>query len=208
MFSLAYDFDDSIEFGEFKADIDMSFDTILRFFDLLADEKLNDTTKVDIALEMLLSKKFEGNYEDKILIFQTILNEMILNDKPQQKTATDSEEQKEYYSFSEDADYIFASFMQDYRMNLKHEKGKLHWFEFKALLTGLRTDTIFKKVVEIRQWKPTKDTDAETKKDMQELQRIYALGVSQDLVEFEAMDLEEKEAYARKILNERRKEVG
>ena len=207
MFSLAYEFDDTIEIDGFKGSVDMSFDNILRLFDLLADKELDNVAKLDIALEMLLSASFVCDYQLRSDIFQEILQEFILKEKPVLKSGS-SKEDKQYYSLVEDADFIFASFMQDYGIDLFDYQGKMHWQKFKALLAGLREDTKFKKVIEIRMWEPTKDTGAEEKKAMQEMQRIYALGVSQELVEFEAMDLEQKEAYARMKYEEKLREEG
>lgn len=207
MFSLAYEFDDTIEIDGFKGSVDMSFDNILRLFDLLADTSINNVAKLDTALEMLLSASFLCDYQLRSDIFQEILKEYILKEKPT-LGSNGTSENKQYYSLIEDADFIFASFMQDYGIDLFDYQGKMHWHKFKALLAGLREDTKFKKVIDIRMWEPTKDTGEEEKRNMQELQRTYALGVTQEMIEFESLSEEEKEAFARKKYEEEMRKEG
>lgn len=207
MFSLAYEFDDSIEIDGFKGSVDMSFDNILRLFDLLADTSINNVSKLDTALEMLLSASFLCDYQLRSDIFQGILQEFVLKEKPTLGSGSEKES-KQYYSLIEDADFIFASFMQDYGIDLFDYQGKMHWHKFKALLAGLREDTKFKKVIDIRMWEPTKDTGAEEKRNMEELQRTYALGVTQEMIEFESLSEEEKEAFARKKYEEEMRKEG
>src|SRR5699024_9851159 len=55
------------------------------------------------------------------------------------------------YSLKEDAEYIYASFMSDYGIDLIEQQGKLHWYKFKALLGGLTDGSKFVKVLEIRE---------------------------------------------------------
>ncbi|MFE3747190.1 Gp15 family bacteriophage protein, partial [Bacillus subtilis] len=71
------------------------------------------------------------------------------------------------------AEYIYASFLFDYNLDLFEQQGKLHWRKFQALLKGLSEDAKFSKVIEIRTMKLPKE--GEERKRIQELKRIYAL---------------------------------
>ena len=51
-----------------------------------------------------------------------------------------------------DGAYIFASFMQAYRIDLIEEIGKLHWKKFNALIVGLPEGTKFVEVIKIRSY--------------------------------------------------------
>lgn len=55
------------------------------------------------------------------------------------------------YDFDVDADYIFAAFVQQYRVDLT--KIRMHWFKFLALFKGLK-DTTFNRLQEIRTQDP------------------------------------------------------
>lgn len=207
MFNLAYPIDDEINIDGFIGHVDMSYDNILRLFDLIEDEDIPELMRLDLALEMLLSASFICSYERRLEIYKEIVSGFIVDDKPTVATKSDDDD-KEYFSLKEDAEYIYPSFMQDYRIDLFEQQGKLHWRKFKALLGGLREDTKFKKVVEIRQWKPSKDSSADEIKAMKELQRIYALNKTQEELEFEAMDLVQKREYAMRKLAEEGDEIN
>src|SRR5690606_36784562 len=58
--------------------------------------------------------------------------------------------EKPPYDLEKDAEYIYASFMYDYGIDLFEQQAKLHWRKFKALLVGLSDDSMFKRVVAIR----------------------------------------------------------
>ena len=75
----------------------------------------------------------------------------------------------------QDAEYLFASFMQAYKINLYEAQGELHWLEFKALLNGLPEDTIIKQIIHIRTWEPGKDEPQEYKEKMKKLQSYYRI---------------------------------
>ncbi|WP_381151628.1 Gp15 family bacteriophage protein, partial [Streptomyces cyaneofuscatus] len=79
----------------------------------------------------------------------------------------------EVFDFEQDAEYIYASFLFDYNLDLFEQQGKLHWRKFQALLKGLSEDAKFSKVIEIRTMKLPKE--GEERKRIQELKRIYAL---------------------------------
>lgn len=196
MFSLAYPIDDSLNIDGFIAKVDMSFDNILRLLDMLSDENLNEFNKPDIALEMLLSACFFCDYETKVNIYIQVFKEFVLIEEPITESSGKEEKTKQFYSITEDSEYIYASFMQDYGIDLFEQQGALHWRKFMSLLSGLKEDTKFKEVIKIRQWTPSEDTSKEESKNMRELQRIYALKATQEQIEFDSMDLTQKREYA------------
>lgn len=64
------------------------------------------------------------------------------------------------YDFDLDADYIFAAFYQQYRIDLCDEKLRLHWYKFTALFNGLK-DTKFDDIISWRFFVPGEKYDAE-----------------------------------------------
>ncbi|MDD5789210.1 MAG: Gp15 family bacteriophage protein [Spirochaetia bacterium] len=67
------------------------------------------------------------------------------------------------YDFDLDADYIFAAFYQQYRIDLCDDKLRLHWYKFMALFNGLK-DTKFDDIVGWRFFVPGEKHDAEKEK--------------------------------------------
>ncbi|WP_342512251.1 Gp15 family bacteriophage protein [Sporosarcina sp. FSL K6-1522] len=166
-------------FDEEMHNIDLSFDNVLDVFDVFGDPDLRGYEKAEIALVLLLGKEYKGdtnqlwNYvyvkfihvEDK----RPIEYDRKGNPMPVQK------ESKKSIDFEKDAEYIFASFQQAYGMNLFEQQGKLQWSEFRALLSGLPSDTIMQRIIQIRLWEPSKGESSEYKQAMREMQKIYAL---------------------------------
>lgn len=156
--NLAYPLDDTVEIDGNKYVLNMAFDNILRLFDLLKDKEIDDVTKIETGLLMLIDDKLEGySIEEKAEIFSQLFVHAV--GKPKKKQLVDldgnpmpqiSEEDEKVFDFMQDAEYIYASFMHTYGIDLFEQQGKLHWKKFKALLNGLSEDSIFSRVVGIR----------------------------------------------------------
>lgn len=68
------------------------------------------------------------------------------------------------YDFDEDGEYIYAAFMQQYRIDLQ-ATPYLHWWQFRSLLNSLNEDT---RIVKIMQYRT-----ADTSKMQGEERRFY-----------------------------------
>lgn len=180
MFSIAFDWDNTIYVEEEKYTIDLSFDNIIRFLEMLDDNSLTEIEKVLLGINMLLkvSFLFNMNYTTEILLYiidKYIRQESKEAEKDLQGNAIPFKNEEEVYSLIYDAEYIYASFYQAYGIDLIAEKGKLHWLNFRALLNGLPDNTIFKQIVDIRTRKLPKTATSDEKRDIGRLKRKYAL---------------------------------
>jgi len=184
MFLLAYPLTESIEIDRETYPLNLAFDNVLRLFDLLGDDELDDVTQVDTALVMLLGVELDMNIEKKSRVLNEVFKQAIglgehveenldIAGNPMPKESINEER---YYCLKQDAEYIYASFMADYRMDLKDQMGKLHWKKFQALLSGLNSNTIFQRIIEIRSADlPTGKGSGEERKRLIELKKRYAL---------------------------------
>lgn len=184
MFSLAYPLVDTTEIDGISYSIDLSFDNVLRLIDMLGDKELSDVVQVETGIVMLFGGTLDCDLEKKAQIFYSLYEKAIMGDakveqavdikgNPMPSVSSDDET---VYSLIEDAEYIYASFMQDYGMDLFEYQGKLHWNKFQALLSGLRDDTKFKKVMEIRQMEiPTGRGSEKQRKAVLDAKKVYAL---------------------------------
>ncbi|MHC5319535.1 Gp15 family bacteriophage protein [Listeria kieliensis] len=211
MFSLAEKLESSVEIEGKEYELDLSFDNILLVFKVVNDKDIDDLSRLLVCLDLLFIRKkgeelpFHDDLMKQVEVYKNIMEKVIARGKKQEQKLDLSgepieEEQTQYYNLEQDAEYIFASFLYDYNINLFHEQGKLHWYEFNALLVSLSDDSMFKRVVNIRQQKITKDMTVEQKKILQEQQAMFALEHSQNDVDFESMDLAEKREFALKQL--------
>lgn len=187
MLSLGYPTENEIEINGKVYPVDMSYDNIIRLFDLLEDKTIEELHKVIIGMKILLDcnvlKVDETcDLETFIAAFVTIKTEFII-DKGNGEPLVDLQgnpmpqpKNKELYSLNHDADYIYASFIQAYGIDLIEVRGELDWRKFNALLQGLPSNTRFKEVVDIRQ-RPfaTGKGSQKENKNLRDLKNMYAL---------------------------------
>lgn len=182
MLHLAYPLDDEVEIDGTTYQVDMSFDNALRLIDLVSDEEIDDLTKVLTGIEMLLNVCFLHDIETQSEIFIELF-ENTVGKEARKSQPVDLEgnplpqpKSKRTYSLKEDADYIFASFYQDYGIDLHEMHGKLHWLKFRALLAGLTEGSKFMRVLDIRTMEvPTGKGTAKQASQVKKLKEQYAL---------------------------------
>lgn len=184
MFSLAYPIEDIASIDGVEYEIDMNFDTILRLIDMLGDKELDDEKQIETGLMMLLGVELDYEIEKKAEIFYELFDKKIAQGRKAEQAVdiagnpmpSASDDEENIYSLVEDATYIYASFYQDYGIDLFDFQGKMHWNKFSALLGGLRENTKFKEVLGIRTMPlPTGKGSAEERKRVIELKKAYAL---------------------------------
>lgn len=197
MLSLAWGIDDHYDYNGESYLIDLSFDNVLRIIEVVEDKSLNDAIKTNLAYDAL----FDGNgpyqptdyddpianIEEKSLIFNDIFTNIIVKDNsagimtdidgnPMPTPTNEDDESVSGYSLTKDADMIFASFMQEYGIDLIEYRGKMHWFKFRALFEGLRDDTTIKTIISIRTTPlPNGEENRDERERLMKLKKIYEL---------------------------------
>ncbi|ENL2788902.1 bacteriophage Gp15 family protein [Listeria monocytogenes] len=173
MLSLAFGVNDIYEYEGKEYKLDLAFDNVLRVIELTEDNSLSDVFRANLAIDVLfvddmpwLRSNEEDEYaniEEKSLVLIDIFTNYIVKenddgllydiDGNKMPSATINEDAEEIasYSLTQDADYIYASFLQDYNIDLLDSRGKMHWYKFRALLESLRDDTTIKTIIGIRQ---------------------------------------------------------
>ena len=205
MLDLSRKLTDKLVIDDKEYALDLSFDTVLKMFEMMRDEDIPEYVKPHFAIRMLISPSLEGEtreektkafndaFEDYSIeelskVFKSVFEEHIsladvkdnhveydLAGNPMKTTASDDTKQRAPYDIRYDGDYIYASFLQAYGIDLFDVQGKLHWKKFNALLSGLPEGTKFMEVIKIRKWKPQKGDSAEYKEEMRRLQKDYVL---------------------------------
>lgn len=184
MLSLYYKLENTVEIRGIKHSVKLSFDNVLKLIDMLNDDEIEEKYKVILGINMMLGVSFLLPFEESYEIFNELFQSFVAK-KTEQTVELDLHgnpmppkykgDKENNYSLKHDADYIFSSFYQAYKIDLIEQQGELHWDKFNALLSGLPSDTKFKEVLEIRTWKPYKGCANEEKKRMKDLQKVYAL---------------------------------
>lgn len=76
------------------------------------------------------------------------------------------------YDFEQDADYIYAAFMQAYGIDLT--RTDLHWWQFRALFASLPESCVISRIMGYRA-ADLKDMSKGQKKFYQRMKKVYAL---------------------------------
>ena len=184
MISLTEKLNRSIEYrGKFYA-VNLAFDNVLRFYEMLDDEVLDNDHKFLTAFKMFfeddapLDPDFVITGTDALIKY--IGQQSYGSSEHKKDIAGNEMESIKYYSYTKDAEAIFASFVQCYNINLARELYKpanerLHWDEFKALFNGLSEDTYIMRIIDIRR-RSLDGLEGEALNSLQEAKDHFSLG--------------------------------
>lgn len=161
-----------------KIIVNPAFDTVLEIQRLYKEEDLTDFEKIEQALKMLVKNRWNLRLfspGEKVKLMEEIGKVYIETKKRPQirKSALP------VLDFEEDGDYIYASFMQDYGIDLIDQQGRLPWKKFIYLFNGLSSGTKIRQVMQIRSMEVPKYTGKNAKQiqEINELKSYYALPV-------------------------------
>ena len=189
MLDLSRKLTDKLVIDDEEFPLNLSFDNVLRLFEMWRDEDVPEFVKPHFGIRILTGEILEDfTVEEMSEVFNEVFEEHIslstvednhieydLAGNPMKTTASNSKQEQAPYDIRYDGDYIYASFLQAYGIDLFDVQGELHWKKFNALLSGLPEGTKFMEVIKIRKWKPQKGDSAEYKEEMRKLQKDYAL---------------------------------
>lgn len=111
-----------------------------------------------------------------------------LNGGKEQSNSNEANEVHRVYSFSKDANFIYAAFRQTHGIDLT--TAQLHWWTFLALFMDLGQDTTFCQLTALRKRIKTGKATKEERTAAREMGEVF------DLPEVDDRSLDEKEAEA------------
>ena len=167
----------SVRYKFLRIRINTSYQTVLKCFDVFADDLIGDFDRIDVCLYLLVRARFILRLltpKHKFALFDLIYKRFI--DAPNKKA-----EGEKHFDFNQDAGFIYSSFLQCYHNDLVGKDRKLHWWSFIALFSGLSDDTKIVQIMSIRSRplpKPTK-FNAEERRQLMKLKHLYRLELSE-----------------------------
>lgn len=202
MLDLSRKLTDKLVIDDKEYALDLSFNNVLKLFEMWRDEDVPEFVKPHFGIRILTGETLEDfTVEEMSEVFNEVFEEHIslstvednhveydLAGNPMKTTASNGKQEQAPYDIRYDGDYIYASFLQAYGIDLFDVQGDLHWKKFNALLSGLPEGTKLMEVIKIRKWKPQKGDSAEYKEEMRRLQKDYAL--PNDVIEEEEYEEE------------------
>lgn len=193
MLDLSRKLTDELVLGDDVYPLNIAFNKVLKVVELVNDNEIEDIYKPYLAIQIFTGVDFTSKLspEEATAIFKLIFEEHV-RITPSKDTApvldlagnpikskirsqSQSEGGERLFSLKYDAEYIYASFLQAYGIDLMDAQNSLHWKKFNALLNGLPSDTKFAEVLKTRAYKPQKGDSKKYKESMKELKKEYAL---------------------------------
>lgn len=132
----------------------LSFDNVIASYSILEDKSLSDEQKI----ERCFSKLIVGHEEFDMSLKSEVVNSLFgyLSKRPYSYHNDGGEEGDDtnelpMLDFEQDAGAIYASFMDQYGIDLNEHLGKMHWDVFIALFMNLNGETAINRIMSYRQ---------------------------------------------------------
>lgn len=176
MSTLTERFPTSLDVDGSTVPINSDFRTVLRCFEIQGREKTLSPDDLVKMLKLLYKKHprvFTEAYVERMFWFLECGRRSDRNRKMFPRRAAGINN-KQPFDFEEDADLIYAGFMQQYGIDL--QESDMHWWKFMILLENLGNDTRLSRIMEFR----TIDTkqkglSKDQRKFYEAMQRYYGL---------------------------------
>lgn len=163
----------SVIVDNIDTEIVSDFRTSILFEQLMKDNSVNDDVKIELALNLYFPNQYIINTVDavnKIIWFYGGGKDI----KESSNKSSNSSKNVNIYDFEQDADYIYAAFMEQYKIDLA-DIDYLHWWKFKSLFYGLNKDIQLSKIMFYRSVELTDDMTKNERKFYRDMKRLYAL---------------------------------
>ena len=151
--------------------VNTNFRSFILFELLMQDRQLSKKEKIMLSLNLFydeipqdLKKGIDG-----IVWFYTKGKEI-----KESKNNNKSDNKKRIYSYEYDADLIYTAFLDQYGVDL-NEIDYLHWFKFKAMFEGLKSDNKICEIMGYRAVDVNKIKNKDEQKKYKKLQKEWAL---------------------------------
>ena len=176
------EFETEIEIDGAFYEVNMSFNNVYKFFNILKNPMLSDVEKVYYAVHRLIDADLDLEIDEMTYLLERLITEFInAGSEKEQKfdlegNAMPIAQKAPIYDLNHDGMYIYSSFIQAYKIDLFDVRDSLDWRKFKGLLLGLPDGTKFREVMDIRTRPYPKGKGAsEERKKLKELKQHYAL---------------------------------
>ena len=154
MLDLSRKLTDKLVIDDKEYALDLSFDNVLKMFEMMRDDDIPEYIKPHFAIRMLISKSLAGNtreekaesfnndfenysIEEMSKVFKSVFEEHIslsdvednhveydLAGNPMKTTASSGKQEQAPYDIRFDGDYIYSSFLQAYGIDLFDVQGQ------------------------------------------------------------------------------------
>lgn len=136
-------------------------------FEILMQEDIDNCQKLLSALQLyypVIPENLEQAIEKMLWFYSPVEN----------KSPKGGSAAKQVFSYTCDGSYIYSAFLDQYGIDLI-DIPYLHWWKFKAMFQGLKSDHMISKIMRYRAAETTSEMSKEEKKHLQQIKRLYAI---------------------------------
>lgn len=158
----------------------------LECFKIIDDNSISDVERAIAVVSVLFGQE---NEKGEIINIPKNINgalekaAIFLSCGKESKSITDA---KKDMDFEYDKEFIYASFISDYKIDL--ENTNMHFWKFCNLISGLTEDSILNRVRDLRNTNLSDYTDPKTRTRIQEAMDRVALPTQYDKEDLEALE--------------------
>ncbi len=150
--------------------IKTDFKVWLKFHEIMKDKSKSPAEKFTDAVlccfDPCKCKNLPDSYEGTLSVLFSFF-------AGTQKGKGEAKPAEKVFDFTEDADYIFTSFFQEYGIDLS--ESSMHWYKFLALLDGLSENSRLKKAVLWRSINLAEIEDTKRRNFCRKMKEFYRL---------------------------------
>lgn len=159
-----------------KYQVHLAYPNVLKWFELMDCDDYNDLEKLLLTFELFVGDvaDFKSISIDEISSAVKSITTLISNSPYGESGSGVGSNPTRFFSYTKDADAIYASFMYDYGIDLLKERS-MSWFKFSALFNNLSSESPIMRIISIRRRDTSKIDNVEEKQQIEELQNYYAL---------------------------------
>lgn len=167
---------DTIIIDDKEYEINSDFRISILFELLMQDGSIEEDNKIILALKLYYPTipKNINLAIDKMLWFYRCGKDIT-----SQKGNGKGKSVTRIYSFDYDDDYIYAAFLDQYKIDLQDIEN-LHWWKFKAMFKSLKEDNEIVKIMGYRSMDTSKVKDKDQKAYYNKMKKLYEIPISND----------------------------
>lgn len=152
----------------------LGYRTVLKWYEMLEDTDISDIDKVDNSFLLFVGDIPNISLEEEATVVNAV--QKMITKRPygnHENIEGKPTANKRFFSYTKDAEAIYASFIYDYGIDLLDCPG-MRWDKFQALFNNLSEDSPLMRIVRIRQT-DTSNMEGEQLERIMELQTYYML---------------------------------
>lgn len=165
---------ESVEVGGNNLPINTDFRTSILFELLMQDKTIASEDKLETTLELYyqveIPKENKAEAIERALWFYA--GGLDIKESASEGKGKGSSSARRY-SYEADDIYIYAAFLEQYRIDLQDED--LHWWKFRAMFRSLKDDCKISKIMSYRSMPINSNMAKAEQKFYSEMKRLYAL---------------------------------